>query len=391
MATNLLVKEGLISNDMQCLNILQGFCKVLPIVNFINSYSEKIENTISYIDISGNDTTEDKAHYKWVNSGYRNLNDEIVYFSFHKSYTGDWLGAIVGTEDTLTDRLVEYKNNNVTDSKQDNKADVPAVRPGMLTLVYEDLFNRLLIKERWDQDEKKLLANYVGNLRLRVENQLKKKINNSDDDKKKHGFIVNNDNTKIILNTGLIDRFRSDIYMMFNIRTTLLGPTVVGPSVIINNRQDVLDNGFQLPLPEPFRFYETIDELLFSADIEDFDLSDMDRLNHIINERRFRFPEQYRDINEDVIAQKLKTAIETAVKLSKRDYKYVIPMYNIHSDSIQYLMPLHLDMPIDGKPELVLVVGKTSQYNLCSIKTILLPEEAYLNARLIARPESTWL
>lgn len=155
---------------------------------------------------------------------------------------------------------------------------------------------------------------------------------------------------------------------------------------------DAIQNDFtSFKFPEPLRFYNTIDELLLSASIDDFDLSDINRLNHIINERRDRFPERYKTQNEDQIAEKLKTAIETALKISKRDYKYIVPMYNLQQDRIQYLMPLYLDNPIDDVPELVLVVGKNPKYNLCSIMTIISREDAYMNARLIARPDATWL
>lgn len=392
MATNLLTKEGTIFNDMQCLDILGKLAKNIPDAKFINGYAEKIENAVSYLDASGNETNKDsgKANYKWVSSGYQTPSGEIIYFSFYKGRDGDWKGAWVGTGDFLLEKAFgDYVTNQKPTSI--NQKDTTGQKTSTYN-VYNELYDRLLMKERWKNEKENKLPKYLANLCLKVENQIKKNKRENQNDVNFYGFTINESRTKIILNTGLLDRFRNDIFMMFNLNKNSTEETVSGPALIINSKLDAIVNDFTaFKYPEPFRFYNTIDELLLSASIEDFDLSDINRLNHIINERRDRFPEGYKDMNEDQIAQKLKTAIETALKISKRDYKYIVPMYNLQQDRIQYLMPLYLDNPIDDVPELVLVVGKNPKYNICSIMTIISREDAYMNARLIARPDATWL
>ena len=391
MATDLLKDEGIIYNDVQCITILGKLSKTTPDSNFINDYAKKVENAVNYLDASGNDLKSDsiKANYKWVSSGYETPSGEKIYFSFYKSRDGEWKGALVGTDDFLLERILgDYATNQkpISITKEEPGTTKSAYN------VYNELYDRLLMKERWVNGTENRLPKYLASLCLKVENQIKKSKRENKSDENTYGFIVNECRTKIILNTGLLDRFRNDIYMLFNLNKTNLEETVSGPALIINSKLDAIENDFKdFKFPEPFRFYNTIDELLLSASIEDFDLSDINRLNHIINERRDRFPEGYKNQNEDTIAQKLKTAIETALKISKRDYKYIVPMYNLQQDRIQYLMPLYLDNPIDDVPELVLVVGKNSRYNICSIMTIISREDAYMNARLIARPDATWL
>ena len=131
-------------------------------------------------------------------------------------------------------------------------------------------------------------------------------------------------------------------------------------------------------------FRESISSL-----IDEFDLEDDYRLNHIINERRDRFPEEYANVPSDIICDKIKSAIHKAIKISSRDYKYIVPMYNLKTNKIQYLMPLHLDRSIDEAPELTIVIGERNGF--WCVYTILNTDDAYDNARLLCRPDNTWL
>lgn len=216
MASNLLAREGVIFNDMLCLEILSRLAKVIPTEKFINDYAEKVTNAVSYLDASGNELKKDspKATYKWVSSGYQTPSGEIIYFSFYRGREGDWRGAWVGTGDFLLEKAFgDYANNQKPYSinQKDTANKAPAYN------VYNELYERLLMKERWKTETENRLPKYMANLCLKVENQIKKNKRDNASDEGSYGFAINEHRTKVILNTGLLDRFRNDIYMMFNL------------------------------------------------------------------------------------------------------------------------------------------------------------------------------
>ncbi|GFI62534.1 hypothetical protein IMSAG049_01718 [Clostridiales bacterium] len=73
--------------------------------------------------------------------------------------------------------------------------------------------------------------------------------------------------------------------------------------------------------------------------------------------------------------------------MSKADYNYVVPCYNIQRDNIQYLMPLFTDYNFDKQVESVLVVNKTASNTYNTILTI---DEAYESAHILNRPTAIW-
>lgn len=81
----------------------------------------------------------------------------------------------------------------------------------------------------------------------------------------------------------------------------------------------------------------------------------------------------------------LKGVIDTAIKRVMANYKLAVPHY--FKKQIQLLVPLYFTS--DDRPDLALVLSKMQGYY--QAHTCLSMEMAYLDARLIARPESTWL
>ena len=78
--------------------------------------------------------------------------------------------------------------------------------------------------------------------------------------------------------------------------------------------------------------------------------------------------------------------IETSIKRVMTNYKLAVPQY--YNKKIQLLIPLYCTR--ENKPDLALVLSKMSG-GYYQGHTCLTMEMAYLNARLIAKPESTWL
>lgn len=85
----------------------------------------------------------------------------------------------------------------------------------------------------------------------------------------------------------------------------------------------------------------------------------------------------------------LDTAIKCSYELSKRNYKLVVPQYRPQDDKIQYLMPIYLGATFNKLPDFALVLDHDSGYY--KPETILELDDAYQNARLIAKPDNFWL
>ena len=85
----------------------------------------------------------------------------------------------------------------------------------------------------------------------------------------------------------------------------------------------------------------------------------------------------------------LRVSIDHSVKMSKIDYKFVVPMYNIEFDKIQFLMPVYFDFGTTQKADLALVLNSSG--GIWQIRTILPLENAFCNARLLSSLSTSWL
>jgi hypothetical protein len=85
------------------------------------------------------------------------------------------------------------------------------------------------------------------------------------------------------------------------------------------------------------------------------------------------------------------TSIEGATKFLKekirRNYKIAIPHW--YHSKIQLLLPLNITS--DTEADLALVADKDAERRIYRIKTALSMDMAYIDARLICRPDRDWL
>lgn len=133
-------------------------------------------------------------------------------------------------------------------------------------------------------------------------------------------------------------------------------------------------------LPKKIDFIEKIEDLIYDTSLEL-------RINsaHILSDEKNkeRIPESIR--NE----KNLQTLFDGAIVQVKRkiecNYKIAVPQY--YEGKVQLLLPLCLVDP--EKVDLVLVVKRQNKYYIG--KTCLTLDMAYNNARLIAKPETSWL
>lgn len=197
----------------------------------------------------------------------------------------------------------------------------------------------------------------------------------------KNEYFVLNKLQSAIINTGLLDRYGEDIYLMYKKH---VGFGFYVPDKIVESKKDYISEGFAKDKSDVVSSLKPIDffdegQRTFDADIGDIDLTSR-ALGHMIEERKNRFPENIRAMSDASIAVKIKSALELGLKLQKRDGSYAKPGYSGASKTISWMLPLHINRDLNDTPELVLVLRKVDQFY--EVKTIL-PYDDELKDKLI--------
>lgn len=202
-------------------------------------------------------------------------------------------------------------------------------------------------------------------------------------------IILNQNKDKILFNTNLIDKFGHDLIIVGSLldisNKSFIGNLEISPSKM-NLRKMGFDSSKE---PMPPMFFKDINEIIFHGDWE-ID-QDMSKYEHIIEERKERFPEKYQELTADDLGSKLDNAIKFAKKIAQRNYKFIVPMYYPSAKRIQLLMPIYLETSYTSHPDFALVLTPHTKEKLYTPETILGLDEVYQDARLIAKPEESWL
>ena len=186
-------------------------------------------------------------------------------------------------------KLKEIKNN-LEKEKEEEKEDGLAAGSDE---IYNEIYDRLLMKENWFTGDVNRLQIYIKGLIEKIAYDQKE-----NKDLVGNGYVLSKERDKCLFNTGLIDKFNNDIYLidLDNNKTKFTNKRLI----IVNSKSSLINYGFNrediLEMPKPIRFYKDKSELIFNANINEFDLQDNHSLYHIINERRDRF-QKYRDIH----------------------------------------------------------------------------------------------
>lgn len=428
MYINLLDDIGDVRNKPTCLSILRKLA--IGYKDTQNSVlAEKVNECYKKIyyyfndDYEGLDEDYFSTKFLLIDSGLITEKKESIYFQFSKSAFG-WCGAIVDTIDGIINymskqdgidyqiqlpKIKEYiKNRTLTkdnSSKKSSKGnikgddskgeevigedvdsyDISLRKKSSLDCsktkgFYQDLYDRLLICNDWNLSTN-TLRNYIDNIISRINHKIRR-----GEDTSKY-IIMNENHTKAILNSGLLDKFGKTI--MFTSEVWVNGTLEHTKLSIVNSKQDLVNEGFKkedvrVYSPERVEFYnESKLELIFDADIEDFDLDNWVRLSHCISERRERFPENFREASPEVLCQDLITAVKLGVKLSKYDSSYVKPNYNHKEDCISFIIPYHVGNDFQKPAELGIVVHRYESSGLWQVMTILDYDTCCVNAKVL--------
>ncbi|MBK7870032.1 MAG: DUF3825 domain-containing protein [Saprospiraceae bacterium] len=112
--------------------------------------------------------------------------------------------------------------------------------------------------------------------------------------------LLRDDNKKYALfNLGLLNIYFKPIYLIVETKEEN-GKAYYANPFILKKRTTLADIGFTIDgkpisekqLPEPAQFYDNINEIIFKPEPEFYDPDD-EKLKHIIEERKSRFPDIY--------------------------------------------------------------------------------------------------
>lgn len=101
--------------------------------------------------------------------------------------------------------------------------------------------------------------------------------------------------------------------------------------------------------------------------------------------RKKRFPAKIAALDDEAFLDAIAKSIDLAIKRAKRNYKTAIPHF--YDGKIQFLLPLCMLTKKDA--DLALVVNK--EESVYTAHTVLTLDQAYNNARLLAKPDREWL
>ena len=200
-------------------------------------------------------------------------------------------------------------------------------------------------------------------------------------------ILYNTDKTSVLFNTNLINKFGHDLNIVGDV-FVLSGKEYIRNLRMCPPLLDLKRMGFTNCDPVPPKFFSDINEICFHCEWE-ID-SSVEKYEHIIEERQERFPEKYRYMAKDELGQKLDNAIKFAKKIAQRNYKFIVPMYYPIKRRIQLLMPIYLDGSYSTRPDFALVLTPYKE-GIYVPETILGLDEVYQDARLVAKPEESWL
>ncbi len=353
------------------------------------------------------ETQPSECNFKILECSYPYLSYNIC-FSFIASYRGDevWYGAFVGRlEDLYYEIEQKFKLRANSDYKENiqkrifpisNKSCKSYSKENenykFLKTLYESLFD----SERWETYDEGGCPIYPR-LEAFLNATCKMALHLLEQEDSERYILENNDKTRVLFDSRLLTVYGTRLYLSYEKQKYVIpdsaknevGCRLINP-IIIYSYKTASSLGFSNNYDkiESFPFWVDPASLIFNGRFEDFNLNDISHFDHIALERKDRLPEYLSSLSSIDLLYKIKSSVEHAVRMSKLDYTYIRPMYNLRTYEINFLIPLFSDFK-NSRPDCAIVVNKYIDHWI--IYTVLDMESAYNNARLISLPNASWL
>ena len=331
-------------------------------------------------DAAGRKITEKRAVYKAFDTGYKNVNGEAVYGWFEKDQdTGRFNGVAWGT----MQQLRAYARIRSFIAKSFRMGDFYFEDIDACQTFLDDIAGST-IPENWRFKNKPsalnhpILKTYLETIFVKLKREGK--------------VLKSSDGKHIMFNSNLLDKFFHALYIIAEVKEAEGIEVYLNPIRTAEESYATLRKyGFEGQKPEPPVFFTDVNEVIYNTSPDWRIDKDYSSLSHIIEERNYRFPERVRGLSTDQLARKLYEAIGYALAIAQRNYKYIVPIYYPRMDDICFLMPIFLEGTYSASPDFALVLQRDKKNKMYIAKTILDLETGYQDARLIAKPDESWL
>lgn len=329
-------------------------------------------------DAAGRSIPASKVRFKGFNSGYKLDGKPIFGWFERKNDESDFEGVFWATEQELKAyaRLKEKTSRlfKMGDFYFDSIDDCQA---------FLDDIAKAAIPESWRYKNKQsainhpILKSYLETIFVKLNKEGK--------------VIKSTDGKHVIFNTNLLDKFFHAIYIIAEVQEAEDLEVYMCPRrTAEESYRDFKKYGFPEDIkPTSPKFFEEVNEVIFNPSWK-ID-KNYNALTHIIEQRIDRFPAHMRTKDSYLLARKLYDAIEYAVAIAQRNYKYIVPIYYPKYNRISFLMPIFLEGTYNAYPDFALVLQTDAENKMYIARTILDLETGYQDARLVAKPDESWL
>lgn len=181
-------------------------------------------------------------------------------------------------------------------------------------------------------------------------------------------------------NTGLLTSLGEELFMYFRKNHSTEHQEWYFLKFLKSSDRDIIN--FQTKIEYP-SYVSKLEDIYFDPDLEI-----VTNIEHIVTENKTRLDsilgddQLYQVLDNQALVHLFNSQITVAQLRIKRNQRLAVPMY--YRDEIQFLLPIRINKKI-----IPLVVQKIG--NVYRANTILTKEMAYKNARLLMRPEISWI
>lgn len=230
----------------------------------------------------------------------------------------------------------------------------------------------LAAKEPWDFEDEvaehhTILRNYLEHTFRRVKAEGK--------------ICYTADNLYACFDTGLFTQSLEPIYAFFS-KNRIPGKSPYFFTAFLKRSDNQMLYHFHDAYPVRANYFEHPEELIFNPNSEL-----IFQVDHIIKENKERFPRNFQNLPNEEIMRRFEGAVEECKKRVWTNYTLAVPQF--YEGKIQLLLPLNLTFS-SSNPDLALAVSRVSDKTYTA-RTCLTLKMAYNNARLIIKPQSSWL
>lgn len=381
--------------------------------NMVGSTVEKAElernikysydnNKILYFKYSDSNTPVKTANFSndcavfGIDTGYLSKKDRSKILAQYSKTVGGWRGVFFTSSAQIIDTMQLYTIGALSFRDYEKANTFICNLKSMLLPGETWKYKKSSIILGRSKTEFQILESYLG-----VISSFLVQENNRTDSKNAGKIRFSKDKKYATFNSGLLSDKVTDIFILGEVKASTDSEElrILNPWILTGGRTELKKYGFASDVlsTDMANFFEDLSDIVYNAEL-DVDVDDYDKLCHCIDDgiARNRFPEEYKKVwesgSKDDIIDKFKQAIVRAQKIARRNYKYVVPQYRPSKDgkgSIQFLMPIYFKSNYSKAPDFALVLSKDETFY--RLETVLELSWAYNNARVLCKPDNTWL